>query len=1019
MRIATGSDDDETDSVASTLTLVSSATLVTPIATTRSAAPTLLTTAWKRQNLRISNFDGASRPVFRLAQPLLERRGGGRVAAQHQVMASALTGKVATWFGRTRLRIGEDEVVVEVLAEHLRAKYGRRESAPQTFNAVMQLKRLQEETFEEFAKALEDLGLGSTLEEEQYVEAFINGESPLVRASLVARVPETLIEACERAHRMAGSDGAVSEKVGRPAMLVEYAKGGARVLAATPGLTKYGPAAGASAGDGGVHGRRQQDARKRQRHTHCFVCDGEGHFARECPLRASAKRLKAEAGLHLEAGYRQQESESHARFTAVAAWEHPPLVGDEECDTAGKDQDDATAGWAAGVGVGTGEGDVVGAWLGAPSTGSSRRATVAADAGRQAAPPALAECRQDERLVRDQEPTASSRRQRPRAHDELVGKAEVRATCGEEARDGADEGGELSLGLARSEATAEEFLWSLGEESAAVVDARGAAVLRRGEDQDEPPAAAIKSETPILTLATDGLPTATVELGGVEHELTIDTGARYSIVGRQKKAPLAVEGVYRFRCKTIYGQAIMIDMLAIDGCMDEFILGLDFLRKTRAIINHATLRADVRRWRRGNGAGRVPGRIHGTEPPQRGEAGEAAARWVRAEDQCEAARCCEGRGSRDLYTGAHSVQAAASRANGRHGARWLCHRPDPHFQGGRVKLPPRHLLGTWEPLYATLTAIEVSGGLRRGAVDAWIDAAGGQGSEPLPGEAELSTWELVGGDRELMLRLLRCYPRFLKRHDGCQPPVTTSVRHATKTGAAAEGIERHVVEVAVVLERLDQAGMALKPSKCTFGASSIIWTPPRTGWGAAAAEAGVCGQEVSRIDGPGVGEAVRPPRGLRPQVRSALRDASRVDDALAKERHGVAVGLRGAAIFRDAEARACHTVGAPVSGLLAAVRAGHGRLQVGVGAALMQDSGSKLLPVAYASSVNNALTKDAMVAAQGRSKQCQELAAIGTHKGVLLRIVDGVLKARTDEGWRTVLPTELWAAAFREAHGSI
>lgn len=129
---------------------------------------------------------------------------------------SALTGKSATWFGRTRLRIAEDERVVEVLAEHLRAKYGRHDSASQIFNAVMQRKKMPDKTFEEFAEALEDLGLGSTSEEAQYVKAFINGVSPLMRASLVARAPETLIEACERAHRTAGNDGAVSEKTGRP-----------------------------------------------------------------------------------------------------------------------------------------------------------------------------------------------------------------------------------------------------------------------------------------------------------------------------------------------------------------------------------------------------------------------------------------------------------------------------------------------------------------------------------------------------------------------------------------------------------------------------------------------------------------------------------------------------------------------------------------------------------------------------------------------------------------------------------
>lgn len=74
----------------------------------------------------------------------------------------------------------EKDRVVEVLAEHLRAKCGRRESASKIFNSVMQQKKIPEETFEEYAEALENLGLGSKLEEDQYVEAYISGVSPLI-----------------------------------------------------------------------------------------------------------------------------------------------------------------------------------------------------------------------------------------------------------------------------------------------------------------------------------------------------------------------------------------------------------------------------------------------------------------------------------------------------------------------------------------------------------------------------------------------------------------------------------------------------------------------------------------------------------------------------------------------------------------------------------------------------------------------------------------------------------------------
>lgn len=46
---------------------------------------------------------------------------------------------------------------------------------------------------------------------------------------------------------------------------------------------------------------------------------------------------------------------------------------------------------------------------------------------------------------------------------------------------------------------------------------------------------AVKRERPILTLAAAGLPTATVTIGDQVHELTIDTGGRYSIVGQRLK----------------------------------------------------------------------------------------------------------------------------------------------------------------------------------------------------------------------------------------------------------------------------------------------------------------------------------------------------------------------------------------------------------------------------------------------------------------------------------------------------
>lgn len=139
--------------------------------------------AWKMRNLRISDFDGASCPVYDWLNHFSSAVEAGKLLhgakwptqVLYQVMASALTGKAATWFGRTMLRVAEDERMVEVLAEHLRAKYSWRESPSQIFNAVMNLKKIAIKTFEELADAFEGFELGSRLVAEQYVEAFING----------------------------------------------------------------------------------------------------------------------------------------------------------------------------------------------------------------------------------------------------------------------------------------------------------------------------------------------------------------------------------------------------------------------------------------------------------------------------------------------------------------------------------------------------------------------------------------------------------------------------------------------------------------------------------------------------------------------------------------------------------------------------------------------------------------------------------------------------------------------------
>ncbi|KAF1332492.1 hypothetical protein FI667_g3407, partial [Globisporangium splendens] len=139
-------------------------------------------THWKIQSPATSDFDGSSRPVHDWINHF-----EAAVEADESLRDGAKC-------------IPEEEREVELLKAKLRAQYGRRETASQIFNQVMQRRKKREETFVEFAEALENLGLGSELKENQYIEAFTNGVSPTIRAVLVAAPLLTLLEACDRAY---------------------------------------------------------------------------------------------------------------------------------------------------------------------------------------------------------------------------------------------------------------------------------------------------------------------------------------------------------------------------------------------------------------------------------------------------------------------------------------------------------------------------------------------------------------------------------------------------------------------------------------------------------------------------------------------------------------------------------------------------------------------------------------------------------------------------------------------------
>ncbi|KAE9345497.1 hypothetical protein PR003_g7919 [Phytophthora rubi] len=105
--------------------------------------------------------------------------------------------------------------------------------------------------------------------------------------------------------------------------------------------------------------------------------------------------------------------------------------------------------------------------------------------------------------------------------------------------------------------------------------------------------------------ADDGLPTASMEVNGVQRRVKLDSCARYTIEGTywmahgdkvDVSAPvddvegiggllLEVVGVWRFKLRTVFNEYIEVDACVVSGCSDEFLLGVDFMRARGATMD--------------------------------------------------------------------------------------------------------------------------------------------------------------------------------------------------------------------------------------------------------------------------------------------------------------------------------------------------------------------------------------------------------------------------------------------------
>ncbi|KAG3136386.1 hypothetical protein PI124_g18567 [Phytophthora idaei] len=105
--------------------------------------------------------------------------------------------------------------------------------------------------------------------------------------------------------------------------------------------------------------------------------------------------------------------------------------------------------------------------------------------------------------------------------------------------------------------------------------------------------------------ADDGLPTAMMTVAGNRRHIKFDSCARFTVAGKKRmqygdkikcRAPvdyvegigrflLDVIGEWRFEMRSTLDEILTVDACVVAGCMDEFLLGVDFMQKKGAVMD--------------------------------------------------------------------------------------------------------------------------------------------------------------------------------------------------------------------------------------------------------------------------------------------------------------------------------------------------------------------------------------------------------------------------------------------------
>ncbi|KAE8960370.1 hypothetical protein PR002_g30239 [Phytophthora rubi] len=246
---------------------------------------------------------------------------------------------------------------------------------------------------------------------------------------------------------------------------------------------------------------------------------------------------------------------------------------------------------------------------------------------------------------------------------------------------------------------------------------------------------------------------------------------------------LKVVGVWTFDMRNVFGQMVTVEACIIEGCTDEFLVGVDFLQRHKAVMDFERneVRYDERR-----GQVVIPFRTDGE-----GSGAKVAA--VRLVGRARLTRSAvtpvevsvaapDGEEGIFIPTTTHgSVMMAATVTTSRHGKAIV---PLINVQGGRRKLPSKKELGRWIPLEKDLQVLAMSGAIDRDMLDGWLRELGDT-ETPLDNEDEVRVGVEEPEARAMVIRLLRAYRDVSKDKGDCPPVTALNVQHHIDTGKAA------------------------------------------------------------------------------------------------------------------------------------------------------------------------------------------------------------------------------------------